>query len=91
MRKQPPKVRASSALSTSMLLNLFELGDSVKNIPEDEKIPPELVGEFLRIFVPFSQSINSMTAQLNEIRDRLIQEMKIQGFDTSVLLLKKVN
>jgi transcriptional regulator with XRE-family HTH domain len=81
IRKQNPEARASSVSTTSMLLRLFSLGEELKSIPEDQPIPVEKTKEFFAIFIPFSDLINKMTSQLNDIRDKLIEEMKIQGID----------
>jgi len=83
MRKQPAEARTSSIITTSMLLKLFELGEEIKQLPENEKVPEEIVKQFFNVFIPFSNQLNQMTLQLNVIRDKLIEEMKLQGINIS--------
>jgi len=49
------------------------------------------VQEFFANFIPFSDLINKTIYQLNEIRDRLIEELKIQGIDIPYSPAKKTN
>jgi len=83
IRKQPPEARNQSVITTTMILRLFELGEELKKISEDEKVPMKLVKQFFDVFIPFSTAINLMTEQLNDIRDKLLEEMKIQVIDIS--------
>lgn len=83
IRKQPPEARNQSVVTITMFIRLFELGEELKQIPENEKVPTEIVKQFIEIFIPFSTAINLMTVQLNDIRDKLLEEMKIQGIQIS--------
>ena len=79
IRKQSPEQIANTVETTNMLLQMQEIGDSIEGMKEEPSI--EKIREFYNIFIPFSTIINNLTQQLNELRENLDKELKIQGID----------
>jgi transcriptional regulator with XRE-family HTH domain len=83
LRKQTPEGRDNSIAVTNMILQMQQLGDRVKAIPEDDEVPIDLITDFYKIFVPFSISINEMSKQLKDLREMFDAELKKRGIDIS--------
>ena len=60
--------------------DIQEIKDKLNELQED-KASPELVKKFFDDFIPYTVIINNITDQINDIRDNLIEEVKIQGLD----------
>ena len=82
MRKQPTGLSGTIQL-TKMMLQMQEIGDEAMNYPGDEKVPVEMIKNFLDLFVPFTEAINAMSEQLNNLRDNFVEEFKSYDFDMS--------
>ncbi|MCZ7553156.1 MAG: helix-turn-helix domain-containing protein [Anaerolineales bacterium] len=82
MRKQPLEVRTQSIQTTKLILQMQQIGDIVKNDP-DKELPFDEIQTFFTAFLAFSKQINELTVKMNDIRDKLIQELKSQGVDLS--------
>jgi transcriptional regulator with XRE-family HTH domain len=83
LRKETPEARAQSIATTAMLLRIQEIGDKLKDDPEKELSIDELK-DFFSSFIAFSKYLNDITAQVNDIRDKLLHELKLQGIDLSI-------
>ncbi|MBN1538289.1 MAG: helix-turn-helix domain-containing protein [Anaerolineales bacterium] len=83
VRKQPPKEQANTIELSRMLMQMQEIGDLAKSIPEGEEMPIEKVKEFYNAFIPFSTIINKMNELINDIRDKFDEELKKRGIDLS--------
>jgi transcriptional regulator with XRE-family HTH domain len=83
LRKQPAEVRTQSIETTKLILQMQQIGDIIREEPEKDLSIEELQS-FLGAFITFSKQINDLTIKMNDIRDKLIQELKAQGIDLSV-------
>jgi len=79
-RKQSPEQRAQSIETTKLILQMQQISDIAKEKPDRKFTFEELQGSF-SAFLAFSKNINDLTAKMNDVRDKLIQELKAQGID----------
>ena len=47
------------------------------------ELPAKIAKEFYNLFVPFSVAINGMAKQLNDLREKFDEELKIRGSELS--------
>lgn len=78
LRKQPAEQRIATLQITSMLLKLQTMGDEVKKYPKEKEVPVEMVQEFYNLFAPFAIAINEMSKQINELKDKFDEELKLR-------------
>lgn len=80
IRKQPAQDRNQAINAMQLLLQMQVIGDSIRENP-DKDLSTEELQSFLSGFVAYSKYINELTAQMNDIRDKLTQELKAQGIE----------
>jgi transcriptional regulator with XRE-family HTH domain len=85
IRRQSSNARTQSIEFTTRFLRLQELGDDL-NTYSSEQISEEQIQKFLDNFVPLSTMINSAAKQLNDMQDKIFQELESQGVDLSKFL-----
>ena len=56
------------------------ISDLIKNDP-DKDLSTEELPSFLSAFIAYSKYINVLTILMNDIRDKLTQELKAQGIE----------
>lgn len=83
MRKQSSIERSNSIELTKMMVRMQELGDDMQSLPTDKEVPLDKIKEFYNLFVPFSVAINGMAKQLNDLREKFDEELKIRGIELS--------
>jgi transcriptional regulator with XRE-family HTH domain len=84
IRKEPPETRSQSIDMITNLLNLQVMREKLEFNPE-AKPSKEQIREFLSFVLPLSQSMNSFTAQLNNLINTFMAEIKTQEIDLSDL------
>ena len=80
IRKQPPEARNQSIAITSLLLFMQSIGDKLNKDPDFEPSIDE-IRQFLDAFIVFSNQINQMTGEINDLRAKFVKELKSQGID----------
>jgi transcriptional regulator with XRE-family HTH domain len=65
MRNQTTEARLNALKTNSMLLRLINIGKEIEKGSKGKQILIKLLEDFFSNFIPLSQSINTMTAQLN--------------------------
>ena len=84
LRKEEPEGRAKSIETMKMLLVMTQFGDMMKANPDKELSPDEL-GKFLSNFLTLAGQIKQVSAQLDEIKEKLLQELSSQGLNINGL------
>jgi transcriptional regulator with XRE-family HTH domain len=83
IRKQPLEIRSQSIETTKLLLQMQQIGDIIRENP-DKDLSIEELQSFLAAFIVFSKQVNDLTEKMNDIREKLISELKAQGIDLSI-------
>jgi transcriptional regulator with XRE-family HTH domain len=80
LRREEPEGRAKSLETVKMLLAMTQIADTMK-IGTEKELSPEELGQFLTNFLSFTSQIKQMSAQLDDIKEKLVHELSSQGLD----------
>lgn len=89
LRKSPPKERMGTLQIINMILEMQRNADKVQKYPKDKEVPIEEVQEFYKLFAPFALAINDMSKQINELKDKFDEELKLRGIQEPKALKNK--
>jgi transcriptional regulator with XRE-family HTH domain len=78
LRKETHEGREKSLAMVKMMLQMFQMTDSIQLEPDIE-LTPEEIGEFYKNFYTLTMQVKVLLTQLEEIQENFKQEMKNQG------------
>ena len=81
LRNEPVESRKGTIEFINQLLVMQKIGNESNSLEEDEELPVEKVIEFYKFLAPFSVGVNEMARQLNELREKFDEELKIRGIN----------
>ena len=80
VRREEPERRANTLEALKMLIAMSKFGVQLESNPEKELTPEEL-GEFITNFLTLSSQIKQLSSQLDEMKDKLVQELSAKGLN----------
>ena len=80
IRKLSPDERNEQVAVIMMILQMQNIAETLEET-DDKGIQEDLAREFYKVFVPFSITVNHMTEQINDIKDKLEEVLKIEKLD----------
>ena len=80
LRKQSPEARNQSIMVISIIIQMQEVSDKLNKNP-DEEPSTEDIRKFLDAFIQYQEYLNILKFGLDEIKKKLLQELKSQGIE----------
>ena len=80
LRKQSPEAMNQSIIVISLIIQMQEVTDKLNENPDEDPSIDD-IRKFLDAFIQYQEYLNKLTINLDEIKSKLLNELKEQGID----------
>jgi len=80
LRRQSPEAMNQSIMVISLIIQMQEVSDKLNENPDEDPSIDD-IRKFLDAFIQYQEYLNKLSINLDEIKSKLINELKEQGID----------
>lgn len=80
LRRQPPEAMKQSIMVISLIIQMQEVSDKLNANPDEDPSIDD-IRKFLDAFIKYQEFLNKLKIGLDEIKIKLLNELKEQGID----------